>query len=116
MLATGRITLVQETDKQFGFLVFNPIYGKGVPLDTVRDRREHLKGFALGVFRVGELVEGSLAHLGLTGIDMYIHDLNAPQGKRFLYFHQSRTFAGTIAYSVYLDTQYLLLTRFLQFL
>ncbi len=95
MLATGRITLVQETDKQFGFLVFNPIYGKGVPLDTVRDRREHLKGFALGVFRVGELVEGSLAHLGLTGIDMYIHDLNAPQGKRFLYFHQSRTFAGT---------------------
>ena len=30
-VATARITLVQETEDQFGFLVFQPIYRKGFP-------------------------------------------------------------------------------------
>ena len=56
MLATGRITLVQETGDQYGFLVFHPVYRAGVPVDTVESRRANLMGFTLGVFRVNDII------------------------------------------------------------
>ncbi len=45
-LATGRITLVQETGDQYGFLVFYPVF----------DASDRLRGLVLGVFRVGDVV------------------------------------------------------------
>ena len=89
MLSTARITLVQETGKQSGFLVFMPVYTQDVSLETVKDRREHLKGFVLGVFRIGKIMEHSLAHLGWGNIDISLYDLDAPEGKRFLYLYHS---------------------------
>jgi len=88
MLSTARITLVQEAGKQSGFLVFVPVYAKDVSLETVKDRRKHLKGFAMGVFRIGDMMISSLEHLGWGGIDVSLYDLDAPAGKRFLHaFH-----------------------------
>jgi len=89
MLSTARIMLVQETGKQSGFLVFLPVYGRGVSLETVKDRREHLKGFALGVFRIGDIIESSLDYLGWGGIDVKLYDLDAPEDKRFLHTYHS---------------------------
>ncbi|MBL7134087.1 MAG: CHASE domain-containing protein, partial [Phycisphaerae bacterium] len=43
--ATARVTLVQETGRQFGLLVFLPVYKKGAPTDSVDDRRANLEGF-----------------------------------------------------------------------
>ncbi|TKJ45035.1 hypothetical protein CEE34_10515 [Candidatus Aerophobetes bacterium Ae_b3a] len=85
MLSTDRITLVQETSEQYGFLVFMPVYDKGVSLETVKDRREHLEGFALGVFRIGDMVQISLARLAFTDISISLYDMDAPEGERFLY-------------------------------
>jgi PAS domain S-box-containing protein len=91
-VATGRITLVQETEGQFGFLVFAPVFRKGVTVDCIKARRENLKGFALGVFRIGDIVEKSLTHLKREGIDIYLYDNSAASGEEsFLYSHQSRT-------------------------
>ena len=56
-----RIRLVQETGEQFGFLAIQPVYRSGVTLDTAEARREHLLGFSLGVYRVGDLVAGALS-------------------------------------------------------
>jgi len=92
MVATGRITLVQETEEQYGFLVFAPVFRKGVTVDSIKARRENLKGFALGAFRIGDIVEKSLTHLKREGIDIYLYDKSAvSQEESFLYFHQSRT-------------------------
>ncbi|HYA41772.1 MAG TPA: PAS domain S-box protein [Syntrophobacteraceae bacterium] len=92
MVATGRITLVLETAGQFGFLAFAPVYRRDVTLDSIAARREHLKGFVLGVFRIGDIVEKSLAHLKPEGIDIYIYDKSADsQEQSFLYFHPSQT-------------------------
>jgi len=91
VIATARITLVQEAKNQFGFLVFLPIYRKHAPIDTLKERRENLKGFVLGVFRVENVVESALSYLPPQGIDLYVFDTSAPQGKRFLYFHSART-------------------------
>jgi PAS domain S-box-containing protein len=90
MVATARIKLVQETAGQFGFLVFKPMYRKDGLVDSVESRREKLEGFALGVFRIGDIVEKSVSYLTTKGIDFYLYDESAPMQERFLYFHQSR--------------------------
>ena len=90
MVATGRITLVQETAGQFGFLVFAPVYHRDVTEQSVKGRGEKLKGFALGVFRIGDIVEKSLKHLEPEAIDIYIYDKSADsEEESFLYFHPS---------------------------
>jgi len=92
MVATGRISLVQETAGQFGFLVFAPVYRKSVTVDSINARRENLRGFALGVFRIGDIVEKSLTHLKPEDIDIYLYDKSAAsQEESLLYFRASRT-------------------------
>ncbi|MGA2034993.1 MAG: CHASE domain-containing protein, partial [Thermoguttaceae bacterium] len=88
--ATARITLVQEKGKSFGFLIFLPVYAKGMPTATVPQRREALRGFVLGVFRLAGMVEAALSRLRPGGIDIRLDDMSAPPDERFLYFHPSR--------------------------
>ena len=76
-VATGRITLVQESSSQSGMLIFHPIYHPPLPAPEVEARRAALIGFALGVFRVGDLVEGSLGPGLGHGIDYQLFDLSA---------------------------------------
>jgi diguanylate cyclase (GGDEF)-like protein/putative nucleotidyltransferase with HDIG domain len=84
--ATARVRLVQETGDQWGFLVFQPIYRRGAPAETVGDRRENLEGFALGVFRAGDFVEAALEPLQRIAMDVCVRDASAPD-KPFLYCH-----------------------------
>ncbi len=90
-IATARITLVQEKEQQFGFLIFHPVYEHKEQLGTIDDRRRYLKGFVLGVYRVGEMFEKAVAEFDPFGIDVYLFDQSAPEGSRFLYVHPSRT-------------------------
>ena len=58
--ASGRVTLVQEQDlpvKQQGFLIYVPVYKKGMPVDTEAQRREALFGFVYSPFRGGDFLE-----------------------------------------------------------
>ena len=73
------------------FWVFAPIYMKDALTDSVQARRENLRGFASGFFRLGDVVRGSLEYLESAGVDFYIYDQSASKDDRFLYFHQSRT-------------------------
>jgi PAS domain S-box-containing protein len=61
IISSARITLVQESARQAGVVVFAPMYGSGETLDTVPQRRAALTGFALGVFRIGDLLESSVS-------------------------------------------------------
>src|SRR5208337_4485756 len=89
--ATGRITLVQEINSQFGFIVFAPVYNKGALINSDRARWDNLEGFTLGVFRIGDIVEKATGYLKPEGIDFFIYDASAPEKKQFLYTHSSRT-------------------------
>jgi signal transduction histidine kinase/DNA-binding response OmpR family regulator len=54
MVATARVALVQDPDGQYGFLVFYPVF------DAQRaGRHGALRGFVLGVFSIGSLLQGS---------------------------------------------------------
>ena len=58
--ATEPITLVQETHRQASFLIFVPVYAKGVPISTIEQRRKAFHGVVLGVFRIGDLATAAL--------------------------------------------------------
>ncbi len=59
---SGKVTLVQETDKdiQAGFLMYLPHYRKGLPLGDEGQRRAALVGFVYSPFRATDLMQGIL--------------------------------------------------------
>lgn len=88
--ASGRIRLVQENKNQFGFLVFHPLYaGSRVPVSQA-DRRDQLKGYLLGVFRVSDVVEESLETIDVD-IDFTLTDRTAASPEAFLGRYDSAT-------------------------
>ena len=78
MVATARMTLVQDSQHQFGFLVLHPIYADRSIPDTVEARRARLMGFAVGVFRIREMVEAGLNGLDRTHVRIELFDSAAP--------------------------------------
>ncbi|TAK29843.1 MAG: PAS domain S-box protein [Chloroflexota bacterium] len=96
--ATSRITLVQETGQQFGLLIFLPIYRNGASPNTVEERRALLSGFALAVFRIGDLIEQSFRNLDSGPYSVRLYDIGAPEGQSLLYASMS---AGDEADSEY---------------
>lgn len=95
--ATERITLVQEKEDQFGFLLFHSVYKPEMPSKTALDHRRYLKGFVLGVYRIGDIFENAIAQFDPSGIDFYLFDESAPEGSSFLYVHSSRTRTEPVA-------------------
>ncbi len=84
-VASARIKLVQDKSEQYGVLIVLPIYARGVPLDTVEARRAQLSGFALGVFRVTDLVNTALQSFDVGGISYGLYDDMAPPAERLLF-------------------------------
>jgi CHASE1-domain containing sensor protein len=84
-VATERLTLVQETGAQAGFLIFIPVYRPGMPLTTVEQRRLALQGFVLGVFRAGDVLEAAVRSAPEKGLLTELVDLSGPADKRLLH-------------------------------
>ena len=67
--ATSRITLVQEKGKQFGFLVFSPVWDK--------ENTTNIKGFALGVYRIEDIVKKALKeNYTESQLDIWLVDIS----------------------------------------
>lgn len=82
-VATAPIQLAQGPDNQAGFLVLLPIfYGAHgeLPPSTLAERREYLRGFAVAVFRVNDLVAQFFNELKARGIEAALYD-QAPTGQ-----------------------------------
>jgi CHASE1-domain containing sensor protein len=80
--ATASITLDQETGKKRGFLIFVPVYKAAANNHT--ERYELFRGFALGVFCIGDLFEYAIGRLQgeMDGLVLEIEDvtdLHLPQ-------------------------------------
>ena len=90
LIATGRITLVQETGSQFGVLILLPIYHQGVPLNSPQERLDGRKGFVVEVLRIGKAVEAALKGFADEGISLTLYDMSADKGNRLLYHRPSR--------------------------
>jgi two-component sensor histidine kinase len=87
--ASGRLTLVQERGRQSGILVVLAVYDRGLPRDTIAQRRSALRGYVLGVYRVGDLVQAALVGAESAHIDLTVTDDAAPPGEQLLYERRS---------------------------
>jgi two-component sensor histidine kinase len=76
---------VQERGRQAGILLALPVYGSGLPRSTVEERRSALRGYVLGVYRIGDLVGAALLGEESAHIDVTVTDDTAPQGEKLLY-------------------------------
>ncbi|MBF0181738.1 MAG: CHASE domain-containing protein [Magnetococcales bacterium] len=81
-----RLVLAQESGKQFGALIVQPIHHK-------RSSSEP-EGFAVGVIRFGELIDASLAGLSPRGISFRLDDVSIPSEALTLYYHVTRLRSG----------------------
>ena len=78
--ASGRVRLASGRDDNYGILVFDPFYAeKAVTLDV---RFERLEGFALGVFRIADLVRLAIPE---DQFEVSVFDLSAGSSERQLY-------------------------------
>ena len=73
--ASGRVRLLQETGNQAGMLV----------MLAVRDQAGRPVGVVQGVFRMGDLVEKSLAFLEPRGVSLQLFDVSAPAAESLLH-------------------------------
>lgn len=57
---SGKVKLVQEAGKdiQAGFLMYTPIFAKGMPLDSIDRRRAAIQGYVFSPFRMNDLIQG----------------------------------------------------------
>lgn len=73
---SGRVVLVQEipgSAVQAGFLIYAPVYARGLPHGTVAERRAALKGYVYSPIRAGDFVE-HLFSRDPSGLDIEIYD------------------------------------------
>jgi PAS domain S-box-containing protein len=84
-MATQRLTLVQETGHQFGFLICMPLYSNGRLPPTMAMRHQNLSGFAVAIFRLDDMLEATLHGVDRQGMELWIIDELAPDGDRLLY-------------------------------
>ena len=94
--ATEGIQLLQEREKQYGFLLFYPVYEPGVLSKSTVPDSIGLRGFVLGVFRVKDVVEKALAGFSHKGLLMWIAKLDESESGRLLgaYSNETGWFAG----------------------
>ncbi len=87
LAATGRYILVQETASEptYSVLVFAPVYTGAAAMLDVAARREQLRGFALGVMRIGDTFSRALAPTGPAGLQFRLLDLSAAADAQVLY-------------------------------
>lgn len=91
MAASGRIEFKSLGHRaSYGFMAALPVYRAHAGLPG------ELRGFALGLFRLDEVISASIALLEPRGVDILLLDDKANESDRFLYFYQSRLSPNTI--------------------
>ncbi|MBU2177801.1 MAG: CHASE domain-containing protein, partial [Gammaproteobacteria bacterium] len=96
-IATAKITLVQAGGEQAGFLLFRPVYS-GSPV-TLDQRRQAIRGYAVGIFRVAGIVDAMLDNLPKKDVVVSIYDVSDAQPDH-LYGPTDISTVNTIEYSL----------------
>lgn len=71
-IITGKISALPQAGAPAGFVMFIPLYKKGVRHDTLETRRAHIIGWVSASFRIQQLMAGLYGdHASETGIRIY---------------------------------------------
>jgi len=86
-LAVSHASIGPDSIGQHGMLVFLPMYHSELPMHTLAQRRTALRGFVLGIFQVGDVIDDAMAALEPRAIDIRVYDVTEEKNPVFLYFH-----------------------------
>ena len=90
-VASQRLKLFQTTAENYSIMVALPIFKRDYLLDTIAQRHNALKGFAVVALEIGLTIETILERYAfVAGLDLEFQDIDALPEEQFLYFHQSR--------------------------
>jgi len=79
IVASRTLELRSGLGNRQGFLAVLPVYRYGQPSATEEDRRRNLKGYVLGVFQTGMMVDTILAN-GTPPLDVFLFEPGAGDG------------------------------------
>ena len=87
---SGKVALVQETstDIQADVLMYVPVYRKGMPITTVKERRAAIYGWIYSPYRMQDLIDGIFSEHNLKteqSIYIQVFDGEQPSPKSLLY-------------------------------
>ena len=86
---SGKVILVQENDEavQAGSLMYVPVYRKGMPTDTVEQRRAAIYGWVYSPYRMNDLIQGMLGERNLEKgkLHLEVFDGQQPSPQGLLY-------------------------------
>jgi len=88
--ATDPLTLIQDIEREGGFVVFLPIYKPGSPQNSLQERRLNLQGYVSGAFRIRDMMNTALKGAKMDGIEIRLYDARGGEKKRLLYEHRSK--------------------------
>ena len=79
-----------EDNIQKGIIGLSPVYKLNQPTTSIKQRRQNLVGFVMGVFLFNDLFDVSIGHLEPRGIDIYLLNRAAAKKEKLLYHYKSR--------------------------
>ena len=100
--ATDPLTLIQDIEREGGFVVFLPVYKPGRPQHSLQDRRFNLQGYVSGAFRIRDVMNTVLTGIyplfvsplakgaKVEDIEIRLYDASGGEKKRLLYEHRSK--------------------------
>ena len=88
--ATDPLRLIQDSERQGGFVVFLPVYKPGYPHNSLEERRLNLQGYISGAFRIDDMMNTALKGAKGDDIEIRLFDARGGEKKRLLYEHRSK--------------------------
>jgi len=87
--ASGRLALLdnENTGASSAYIIQLPVYDRPLVGDAPPAPGAVLRGYLLGVFRLGDLLGSMFTRTRAPGIDVLFLDRSAPPGRQFLHYH-----------------------------
>jgi diguanylate cyclase len=84
LAASQQFTLQSGTGDRIGFFVVLPIYKRGLPHNSLEERRRNLVGFVQGVFQIDTMIAATLHGIRIPA-DYYVFSSETGSGTRPIY-------------------------------
>lgn len=94
--ASEEFTLQSGTGDRFGFFVVLPIYKRGLPHDSVEERRRNLVGFVQGVFQIDTMIAATLRGIQIPA-DYFVFASDAGSATHPIYARPRKPSDGPLA-------------------
>jgi PAS domain S-box-containing protein len=84
-----KLEIWQKEGSGVGFYMALPVFSKASPLGSIKQRRDNLEGFVVGVYDLRTTIQSAVNTLGRADIDIEVADVDGDPGDQLLYYYNS---------------------------